>query len=337
MRAIVQRRYGRIEDLELGEVARPVPAEGEVLVRVVATSVHADVWHVVTGLPYVMRLMGAGLTKPRNPIPGTDLAGVVEELGPSVTGLSVGDEVYGEVVRGHQWKNGGTFAEFCVVHAEALGQKPSNLSFEEAAAMATPALIALWNLRDVAKVQAGQHVLINGAGGALGLFAIQLAKAFGATVTAVDNADKQDLLRTVGADHTIDYRQQDPTTGELRYDAIIDIASNLGLTAAKRVLTETGLYVLIGHHHYDEDSHRVLGALGTFIATAAKGAFDPHLPGLSDDMGSPDDMKLLTELAENGKLRPVIYRVFPLEEAVAALQYLKEGAAKGRIVLSVGG
>src|SRR5918999_2456505 len=201
MKAIVHHEYGSPDDvLELEDIEKPVVKDDEVLVRVHAASVHPDVWHVVKGLPYVLRLMGAGLLKPKNSVPGTDEAGYVEAVGKDVTLFRPGDEVFGESVRGHQWHNGGAYAEYASVPEDQLALKPANLTFEQAAAVPTSGIITLQGLREYGQVQPGQKVLVNGAGGGVGTIAVQLAKSYGAAVTGVDSTGKLDLLRSLGAD-----------------------------------------------------------------------------------------------------------------------------------------
>ena len=235
MKAIVQHKYGSPGDaLRYQDVAQPVAGDGEVLVRVRAASVHADVWHVVTGRPYVLRLMGSGLLKPKNPIPGTDMAGIVEAVGKNVNQFKPGDAVFGECAKGFQWVNGGAFAQYVCVSPDALAIMPVNVSFEHAATVPTAGLIALHNLQNYGSVQPGRRVLVNGAGGGVGSIALQLAKAYGAHVTAVDSPQKLDMLRALGADHVIDYTQTNFTQRGEHYDLIFDVASNLSLSDCKR-------------------------------------------------------------------------------------------------------
>ena len=223
MRAVVQERYGSTDVFEVREIDMPAVRDDEVLVRVRAASVHLDVWHAVSGRPYVLRLMGAGLRRPKNRIPGTDMAGHVESVGDKVTRFRPGDEVFGETVRGYQWHNGGAFAEFVSVPHDVLARKPSNITFEQAAAVPTSGLVALHNLPSEGQLGPGHHVLVNGAGGGVGTFAVQLAKAYGATVTGVDNATKLDMVRSLGADRVIDYTKEDFTLSGERYDVILDV------------------------------------------------------------------------------------------------------------------
>ena len=336
MKAIVQRRYGSIDDLELREIARPVPADGEVLVRVHAASVHADVWHVVTGFPRVLRVMGAGVRRPKQPVPGTDVAGVVEAVASDVDRFAVGDEVFGETVKGYAWHNGGAFAEYVAVPEVVLARKPPNVTFEQAAAVPSSGFIALTGVRRQGRVRAGQEVLVNGAAGGVGMLAVQIAKADGATVTAVDAPAKLDLLRDLGADRTIDYTATDFTrTGE-RYDVIVDIVGTHPFNAARRALTPHGTYVLIGHDHYGTVGRRWLGSLPRFAGLIARTPFTKQLPPL--DFSTPDkpaSMAELTELIEAGKLTPHVSRTFPLEQAREALHHLASGQAAGKVVLTI--
>src|SRR5918997_4459115 len=227
MKAIIQEKYGSpVDVLELREIDKPVIKDDEVLVRVQAASVHPDIWHVVRGLPYVLRLMGAGLLKPKKRIPGTDVAGRVESVGKNVTHFQAGDEVFGETIKGYQWTNGGAYAEYVSVPENQLALKPANFTFEQAAAVPTSGLIALQNLPNEGRPQPGQSVLVNGAGGGVGTLAVQIAKAYGADVTGVDNTKKLEMVRSLGADHVIDYTKEDFTQSGERYNLIFDIPGN---------------------------------------------------------------------------------------------------------------
>jgi NADPH:quinone reductase-like Zn-dependent oxidoreductase len=334
VQAIVQEGYGApSEVLRLRDVARPEPREGEVLVRVRAASVHPDVWHVVTGRPALLRLMGAGVRRPRNPVPGTDMAGVVAEVGPGVTGLAVGDAVYGETIRGYQWANGGAFAEFVVVRATALARKPERLSFEQAAAVPTSGYIAVQNVRDAGRVGPGQRVLVHGAGGGLGVLAVQLARAYGASVTATDVGAKLPVLASVGADAVVDVATTDPTRMDARFDVVVDVPGDHGWSDWRRVLTPEGRYVLIGHDAYGAVGRRWLGSVPKLLGLVVRLALARRLPrgGRRD---TAEYLRHLTELAERGELVPVVDRTFPLAEAAAAIDHLAAGGVCGKVVLS---
>lgn len=336
MKAILQDRYGPSDFLRVGELPVPQPREGQVRVRVRAASIHPDVWHVVTGHPYVLRLMGSGLRRPKNPIPGTDMAGVVDALGPGATRFRIGDPVFGETLRGFQWVNGGAFAEYVSVAEDILALKPPNVSFEEAAAVPSSGVIALHNLRVQGRLRSGQRVLINGAGGGVGTIALQIAKADGAHVTAVDHTAKLEALRALGADRVLDYTREDFTQLPDRYDLIFDVPGNHGLAACRRVLAEGGRYVLIGHDLSRGAGHRVLGSLPRFLGLAVRAAFTDQLPKFTATMAPKGElMEELRRLLETGKLTPRIHRTFPLGEAGAAIRALQEGAFVGKIVLTV--
>lgn len=255
MRAVVQDAYGSPDGLAVREVDLPVVRDDDVLVRVHAASVHPDVWHVVTGRPYVLRLMGSGLLRPKYRIPGTDMSGQVESVGKNVTRFKQGDEVFGETVLGNQWKNGGAFAEYVSVPQDALAHKPANVTFEQAAAVPTAGLIVLQNLRGV-RLRPGAKVLVNGAAGGVGGCAVQLAKAYGAHVTGVDETGKLDLVRSLGADQVVDYTREDFTRGAERYDLIFDIPGNRSFAECRRVLALDGSYVLIGHDRFGDAGGR---------------------------------------------------------------------------------
>jgi NADPH:quinone reductase-like Zn-dependent oxidoreductase len=335
MKAIVQDRYGPPDVLELREIDRPVVGDDEVLVRVRAASVHPDVWHVVAGWPYVLRLMGAGLVRPKPAVPGTDVAGHVESTGKNVTRFSPGDEVFGETIRGYQWIHGGSYAEYVAVHQDTLAHKPSNVTFEQAASVPTSGLIALRNLRDQGRLQSGQKVLINGAGGGVGGLAVQLAKAFDAEVTGVDCASKLDLIRTLGADHVIDFAEQDFTRAGERYDLIFDVPGNHTFSECRRALTPAGRYVLIGHDDYGRATGAWMGSLPRFLKLMALSPFIGQLAMSPSPPETKAHLDVLKELLEAGKLTPIVDRTFPLSEVPDAIRYLQEGRAKGRIVLTV--
>jgi NADPH:quinone reductase-like Zn-dependent oxidoreductase len=336
MKAIVQDGYGSPDEvLELREIDKPPVKDDEVLVRVRAASVHPDVWHVVRGVPYVLRMV-AGLREPKNRVPGTDLAGHVVSVGKNVTRFRPGDEVFGESVRGYQWHNGGAYAEYAAVHEDSLAVKPANLTFEQAAAVPTSALIALRAVRQEGKVRPGQRVLVNGAGGGVGSFAVQLAKAYGADVTGVDATEKLDVVRSAGANQVIDYTREDFTRAGRRYHLIIDIPANHSFSACRRALTPDGRYVLIGHDRFDHEAHRWVGSIRHFLKLMVLSPFMRQLPPLDFSMPNKRDaMNDLKTLLEGGKLNPVVDRTFPLSEVPRAIRYMEEGRARGRIVISV--
>jgi len=279
MKAIVQERYGSPDDLELREVAEPVVGDGEVLVRVRAASVHPDVWHVVTGQPYVLRLMGAGFARPKNPIPGTDMAGIVESVGKSVTQFRPGDSVFGETIVAQAWVNGGAFAEYVSVRKDLLARKPDNVTFEQAASVPTSGFIALQNLRGLRQRRPGLKVLINGGGGGVGALALQIAKAYGAHVTAVDGTSKLAMLLSLGADEVVDYTREDFTRRGVRYDLIFDVPGNYPFSACRRALEPDGRYVLIGHERFGASGKRVFGLIPHFLTLKALSRFVKQLRG----------------------------------------------------------
>lgn len=336
MRAIVQDLYGSVDDLRLGEVPRPEPAEDEVLIQVRAASVHPDVWHVVTGQPAVLRLMGSGVRHPKDRVPGTDVAGVVQSVGRAVTRFRTGDEVFAETIRGVGWRNGGAFAEYATAPEDGVALKPPAVSFEEAAAVPTTGLIALNNLPQH-RVPPGSKVLVNGAAGGVGAIAVQLAKAYGAEVTGVDHHRKLELVRSLGANRTIDYTREDFTCGSERWDLIFDVPGNHSFREIRRALDPHGGYVLIGHDAFGATGHHWLGSIPRMLGLMARSAVTPALRGGS--LASPDKRRLMTTLAqllETGKLRVVIDRTFPLAEAPEALRYLVSGQPVGRVVILVG-
>jgi NADPH:quinone reductase-like Zn-dependent oxidoreductase len=336
MKAIVQERYGSPDVLHLREVAEPVVGGDQVLVRVRAASVHADVWHVMRGQPYVLRIMGAGVRTPKDRIPGTDLAGHVESVGTNVTRFQPGDEVFGQSLAVNLWRNGGAFAEYAAVPEARFERKPAGLTFEQAAAVPTSGSIAVQGVRDEGRVRPGQRVLINGAGGAVGTFAVQLAKAYGANVTGVDATGKLEALRSIGADRVIDHTQEDFTrTGE-RYDVIIDLPGNHPWSDLRRALTPEGAYVLIGHDQYGGADHRWFGSLTRFAGLLVISPFVNQLHPFRGAKDPGDRLIVLKELIEAGKVTPVIDRTFQLSEVPDAIRYLESGRAVGKVVIRIG-
>lgn len=336
MRAVVQAGYGHpSEVLEVRHIDPPAVGNHEVLVRVRAASVHPDVWHVVTGLPRVLRLMGVGLRRPHQVVPGTDMAGTVESVGAEVTGLRPGDEVFGETIRGMQWRNGGAYAEYVAVAENRLALKPSDVTFEQAATVPTAGIIALHNLPDLEPRPDGERVLVNGAGGGVGAIALQVARAAGARVTAVDHTSKLDLLRSLGADRVIDYTTDDVTTAGERYDLVFDVVGNHPFSAYRRMLAEDGTYVLIGHDQFGARGRRWVGSIPGMLGLMAGSAIDPRLP--RPKFAMPDQQQSMTRLRdmlEEATLTPVVARAFPLEQVVDAIALLASGHAPGRIVIT---
>lgn len=336
MKAIVQHGYGSPDDvLALQNVDVPVVGDNEVLVRVHAASVHPDVWHVVRGWPFILRVMGSGLRSPKNQVPGTDIAGKVEAVGAHVTRFQPGDEVFGESVRGHQWHNGGAFAEYVSVPGDTLALKPANVTFEQAASVPTSGLIALASFQQ-GKVRSGQKVLVNGAAGGVGGPGVQIAKAHGADVTGVDHTDKLDLVRSLGADHVIDYTREDFTQGGERYDLILDIPGNHPFAAVRRALEPDGIYVLVGHDRYGDSMGRWLGSIPRMLRLVAMSAFVNQLP--KPTASTPDKqeaMAILTGYMDTGKITPVIDRTYPLAEVPEAIRYLESGQSRGKVVITM--
>ncbi len=337
MKAIVQTAYGAPGDvLELREIDRPAIGDDEVLVRVRAASLHPDVWHTVRGVPYVLRIMGAGLREPKNRVPGIDIAGHVESVGKSVKRFRPGDEVFGEIVKGNQWRNGGAYAEYAAAPESALALKPTSITFEEAAAVPTSALIAHRALRGEGRLRSGQQVLINGAGGGVGTFAVQIATAYGAHVTAVDSTEKLDMLRSIGANRVIDYAQEDFTRSGERYDLILDIASNRSWPDCRRALTPEGTYVLIGHDHFGASNNRWIGSMGRFLKLLVLSPFDRRIPGVrSFKDPEADPLAIVIGMIDAGAIRPVVDSTFPLSEVVEAIRHMETGSARGKIVITV--
>jgi NADPH:quinone reductase-like Zn-dependent oxidoreductase len=336
MKAIVQNRYGSPDVLELREVDEPAVGDHQMLVQVRAASVHADVWHVMRGVPYVLRIMGAGLRVPKDLVPGTDLAGHVESVGARVARFRPGDEVFGQSLVANLWRHGGAFAEYAAVPEARFEPKPARLTFEQAAAVPTSGSLAVQGVRDEGRVQAGKKVLINGAGGAVGTFAVQLAKAYGADLTGVDAAGKLDMLRSIGADRVLDYAREDFTRSGERYDVILDIAGNHPWPDIRRAIAPDGTYVLIGHDQYGAAGHRWFGSLGRFAKLIVISPFVTQLHPLRGAKDPGDRLAVLKELIEAGKITPVIDRTFRLSEVPDAIRYLESGQAVGKVVITVG-
>jgi NADPH:quinone reductase-like Zn-dependent oxidoreductase len=325
MKAVAQDRYGSVDVLEFREVDRPVPADDEVLVRVHAASVNAYDWHFMHGDPMLGRGM-MGLRRPKARVRGRDFAGRVEAVGAGVTGLKPGDEVFGEA--------DGAFAEYVCARDSEVGPKPANLTFEQAAAIPLAGNTALIGLRDVAQVQPGQTVLVNGASGGVGTFAVQLAKAYGADVTTVCSTRNVDQVRSLGADRVIDYTQENFTRGDRRYDVVLDLVGNHSLGEFRRVLTPTGTLVLSGGGVYEGGS--LVGPMGLFLKRRLVAPFARHQRLLEiSARQSRANLAALRELAESGKIAPVIERTYPLSEAAEAIRYLEVEHARAKVVVTV--
>ena len=335
MKAIVQERYGSPDDLELREVDKPVVGDDEVLVRVRAASIHPDVWHVVSGRPYVLRLMGAGLAKPKNPIPGTDMAGIVESVGKSVTRFRPGSPVFGETIIAQQWVNGGAFAEYVSVRQDLLALKPDNVTFEQAASVPTSGFIALQNLRGPSQWRSGRKVLINGGGGGVGALALQIMKAYGAHVTAVDSTSKLGMLRSLGADEVVDYKREDFTRRGVRYDLIFDVPGNYPFSACRRALKPDGRYVLIGHERFGAAGKRVFGLIPHFLELMVFSRFVKQLRGPGVPMPTKNEaIAVLRGLLETGKITPIIDSTYPLSEVREALRHMMEDELQGKVIIT---
>jgi NADPH:quinone reductase-like Zn-dependent oxidoreductase len=324
MKAVVQDTYGSPDVLEVREIAKPAPPDDEVLVRVHAAGVDPGVWHLMTGRPYLVRVMGYGLRTPTVGIRGRDVAGRVEAVGNNVTQVQSGAEVFGI--------GEGSFAEYVCARADKLAPKPANLSFEQAAAVPISGLTALQALRDTGKLQPRQKTLIVGAAGGVGTFAVQLAKAFGAQVTGVASTTKVDLVRSIGADEVIDYTREDFAGGARHWDLIVDTAGRRSLARLRRALSRRGTLVIVG----GEGGGRWLGGFDRQILRA------PLLSALVRQRLRPlvskerrADLLVLKELIEAGKVTPVIDRTYPLSEVPQAIRYLEQGHARGKVVITV--
>jgi NADPH:quinone reductase-like Zn-dependent oxidoreductase len=327
MTAIVHDAYGTVPEdvLRLVEVDKPTIADEQVLVRVRAASVDRGTWHIMAGLPYPIRVAGFGLRKPKYLNPGRSLAGIIEAVGTEVTGFEPGDEVFGIC--------DGSFAEYVSVRTDKLASKPSNLSFDEAAAVPISGITALQAVRDHGAVEAGQNVLIVGASGGVGSFAVQIAKAFGADVTGVCSTAKVDLVRALGADHVIDYTREDFADGQHRYDVILDIGGNRRLSHLRRALTPKGSLVIVG----GETEGRWLGGTDRQLRAQVLSLFVSQKLGTFVSSENAADLVALRELIEAGRVTPAIDRAYPLSDVATAIRDLIDGHARGKIVIVMGG
>ncbi|MGB5843320.1 MAG: NAD(P)-dependent alcohol dehydrogenase [Anaerolineales bacterium] len=323
MKAIVYTEYGPPDVLHLKDVEKPAPKDNEILVKVHAASVNAYDWHLLTADIFLVRLMGGGLNKPKNTRLGADIAGRVEAVGGNVKQFQPGDEVFGDIAG----LGSGGFAEYVSVPESALALKPANLSFEQAAAVPMAAVTALQGLRDEGQIQPGQKVLINGASGGVGTFAVQIAKSFGAEVTAVCSTRNLDMARSLGADHVIDYTEEDFTQNRQLYDLILAVNGYHPISAYKRALTPKGIYVMAGGSMAQIFQAMLLGPLMSITG-------DKKMGGVSAKP-SQKDLIFLKELLETGKVVPVIDRRYPLSETAEALRYLGEGHARGKVIITL--
>jgi NADPH:quinone reductase-like Zn-dependent oxidoreductase len=322
MRAIVQHSYGEADVLHVEEIARPEHGAKEVLVKVHAAGLDRGTWHLMTGTPYLARL-AFGFRAPRNPVPGLDLAGTVVAVGDAVQRLAVGDEVFGV--------GNGSFAEYAVAREGQLALKPKNLSFEQAAVVPVSATTALQAVRDRGHLEAGQAVLVIGASGGVGSYAVQLAKAFGAEVTGVCSTAKIDLVRSMGADHVIDYTQEDFTDGERRYDLVLDIAGNPTITHLRRALTPRGTVVFVG----GEGGGSFSGGMNRPVRASAVSPFLRQRLTMFVAATRHVDLETLTELIEAGKVTPILERAYRLAEAPDAMRHLVAGRVRGKVAITV--
>jgi len=327
MKAIVQDRYGSPDVLELREVDKPVAADNEVLVRVHAAAVNAADWHVMRGDPYLARLM-LGFGGPKRKIRGRDFAGRVEAVGRDVKRFRPGDEVYGDLGDAD-----GAFAEYVCVPEEVVEPKPANLTFEQAAAVPLAGNTALMGLRDLGRVQPGQQVLVNGASGGVGTFAVQIAKSFAADVTGVCSTRNVDLVRSIGADHVIDYTREDFTRNGRRYDVVFDLVGNRSLTECRRALTPAGTLVLSGGGV--SGGGGPIGPMGLLVRGRLLSRFVRHRLLVLMATPSKENLAALRELAESGKITPVIDRTYPLSEVPEAIRYLEVEHARAKVVITV--
>lgn len=325
MKAIVYCDYG-LANLKLADIEKPVPTDEQILVKVHAASINPYDWHFVEGTPKIMRAMGVGLRKPKDTRLGVDFAGTVEAVGKNVTNFKPGDEVFGG--------RGGAFAEYVCPRANrAVALKPANITFEQAASVNIAGITALQAVRDKGKLGPGQKVLINGASGGVGTFAVQIAKSFGADVTGVCSTRNIDLVRSLGADRVIDYTKEDFTKGEQKYDVIIDNVANRSLSECRRVLTLKGKYVLIGGGGANEQGF--IGPFARIINMMVQSPFVGQEMGMMMADANQKDLTVLADMMQSGKVKPVIDRTYKLSEVPAAIAYLEQGHARGKVVITL--
>ena len=323
MRAILQDAYGSTEVLRFAEVDRPEIAAHEVLISVAAAGMDRGTWHSMAGKPYLMRIMGFGFRGPKNRVPGLDVAGTVVTVGSEVTRFEPGDEVFG--------MSRGSFAEYAAAREDKLAHKPASLTFEQAAVVPISGGTALQALRDSGRIEAGQKVLIIGASGGVGTYAVQLAKAFGAEVTGVCSTGKVDLVRSIGADYVIDYTKDDYLDGANRYDLILDIGGNNSLSRLRRALTPKGTLVIVG----GEEGGNVTGGFGRQIRALVLSLFVGQRLTMLASKERHTDMEALSPLLENGQVTPVIDRTYTLADVPDAMAHLEAGHARGKIAITI--
>jgi len=323
MKAIVQDKYGSPDVLELEDIDKPEIGDDEVLVRVLAASAHIGDWHFMTGLPYLFRIAGSGLRAPRSRVRGTDVAGRVEAIGKDVTRFQAGDEVFGIC--------DGAFAEYATARPEKVALKPANLTFEQAASVPTSGCTALQAVRNKGKVVPGQRVLIIGAAGGVGSFAVQIAKAFGAHVTGVCSTTKVDLVRSIGADDVIDYTRDDFAGTEERYGVVLDIAGNRSVSHLRRALDPRGTLVIVG----GEGGGRWFGGIDRQLRASMLSPFVDQKLGTFVAKANGEDLVVLKELIEAGKVTPVVEKAYPLSQVPQAIRHLEEGHARGKVAITV--
>jgi NADPH:quinone reductase-like Zn-dependent oxidoreductase len=325
MRAIIYTDYGPPDVLSVREIKKPVPNDDQVLVKVRAASINPLEWHTIRGTPYIIRAMGMGLRKPKSPRVGVDLAGQVEAVGKNVTQLKPGDEVFGT--------GGGSLSEYARAREARLALKPANITFEQAAGVPVAAITALQGLRDNGNIHAGQKVLINGASGGVGTFAVQIAKSFGAEVTGVCSTKNLDLVRSLGADHVIDYTKEDFTKGAERYDLILDNVGNQPLSGFIRALKPKGTCVLVGGGGPNDG--RWIGAVWRPVMAFLYRPFVEQKLVFFVAEIRKDDLTILADLMQSGKVKPVVDKTYPLDQVPEAMQYLEQGHARGKVIITI--
>ena len=323
MQAIVQDAYGTTDVFRYERTARPELADNEVLLRVHAAGLDRGTWHMMAGKPYLLRVIGFGFRRPKNPVPGIDVAGTVIAIGSTVTRFAVGDEVYG--------MSRGSFAEHAAAREDKLARKPVNLSFEQAAVVPISAGTALQAVIDLGRVEAGQKVLVLGASGGVGTYAVQLAKAFGAEVTGVASTAKLDFVRSLGADHVLDYTRDDFADGSQKYDLILDIGGIPTLSRLRRALTSTGTAVIVG----GEDGGNVTGGFGRSLRAPLVSMFVRQRLAMLASKERATDLERLAPLIEAGQVVPSIDRTYPLEQVPDAMRHLEAGRVRGKVAITI--